>query len=144
MTSELIPYLQLPAKKKKRKRGDRHSDWQANHAVIGGAWLTYFNEHQRAPTMVELARITGFHRSTIKQHVEGLDIERLISTSTTRAMAGKILDRLTSEIMMKPKAPEVKLWFQIHGLKFEDGNSEGGAAQTQTYKAYAGFDIDKV
>lgn len=131
-------------KKKKRKRGNRRSDWQANQAVIGQAWFDYFKEHKRAPSMAELARKTGFHRNVVKSHVEELDIARMVATSTTRAAAGKVLESYTEKVISDPTALDVKTWFQIHGLKFDDGTGESGAAQTQTFKAYGGFDTDQV
>src|SRR3982751_2207108 len=132
-------------KKKKRKRGDRRSDWQANQAVIGQAWLDHYKAVGRGPSLRELARVTGLAFNTVRVHVEELDISRLVATSTTRAAAGKILEKFTERVMADPKGAEVKDWFKIHGLKFEgETEGDGGTAQTQTFKAYGGFDIDKV
>lgn len=67
----------------KRKRGNCRSDWEGHHMAIYDVMKTYISKHQRAPTMVEIAHITGFPLHIIMKHMGEFDIGQSISTSKT-------------------------------------------------------------
>ena len=43
--------------------------WEYNHEKIVDCWEEVLNETGKRPTMVEIAKRTGFDRSTVKNHI---------------------------------------------------------------------------
>jgi hypothetical protein len=127
---------------RKKKRGDRRRDWHVNHASIEEAYIEYFKEHRRFPSARMLAKLTGFNRNTINDHINNLDVDRLIGTSPFRLLLPGILQRMAMKVYSDPEAPLGKMVLQLMGVKFE--NEAQPQAAAKTFKAYSGFDPDQV
>lgn len=82
----------IPYKKKKRRK----KDWQANHAAIRGVFLTLFKDNiskgnMFPPTNRQIAEITGLSENTVSKHIEDLDMDTLVETSSVKLLLEPIL-----------------------------------------------------
>ena len=55
---------------------EEHSDWQANQLILVQAYIGYFKGNGRAPSIRELADITGLSFDTVSAHIGEFEVSQ--------------------------------------------------------------------
>jgi len=58
---------------KKQAEMAHRSNWEANHADLAEAYITFVKNESRRPTIDELSTLTGLHYNTVLNHLKTLE-----------------------------------------------------------------------
>lgn len=98
----------------KDKSGRTRVDWQANHAIIFGAFMDLIKEKSDAgkpmrPTNREIGRRTGFTHQTINDHIAEIDFAKVCDSA--RIFTPQIITSLA--IRATKNVADAKLFLQV-------------------------------
>ncbi len=100
------------ALKEERKKVKHRLDWERNHFALTEAYLKIVKETGKHPTIKALREITGFSYRIIANHLQELDLQKVVGGSAHKLLANNVVMGLASK-GAKGDAFAAKLYFQL-------------------------------